>query len=166
MNLRIFTLTIMSVLLLMGCQTEDENQETQTNTTQYNYQYDIVEEAINEASFDVSVPDTLPIPVAFVIYDHFELEGHEYLDLSFYTNDNDLLTISVSTDQSAPCPVEPLIKNDQSVCYNDLNYVKQVSKDEGPLHYQIEYRHHKTDEKAGPTKEQLLSLLEYLSLTS
>jgi len=164
--LRILTLIILSIFLLIGCQPKETETISPVESNQYNYQYDIVEEAMNEASFDVSVPDTLPIPVAFVIYDHFEMEGHEYLDLSFYTNDNDLLTISVSTDQSLACPIDTITEQEnQTVCFHDLAYVKHVSKEEGNLHYQIEYRHHESDEMAGPTKEQLISLLEYLTLS-
>lgn len=164
--MRILTLIIISTMLLIGCQPKETETLSQEESNQYHYQYDVVEEAMNEASFDVSVPDTLPIPVAFVIYDHFEIDGHEYLDLSFYTNDNDLLTISVSTDVSLGCPIDTLIENeDQTICFHDLSYVKHASKDKGGLHYQIEYRHHETDETAGPTKEQLISLLEYLTLS-
>ncbi|GEN56887.1 hypothetical protein GCM10012290_15990 [Halolactibacillus alkaliphilus] len=163
--MKLFFTLIMSILLIVGC-SKEQVEHNAFETTYYKYPYGAVEEALTVSSFDVSVPDTLPIPVAFVIYDHFELNGHEYLDLSFYTNDNDLLTISVTTDQSLGCPNEVVTDTkEDAVCFQELSYVTHVSKTEGALRYQIEYRHHTSELEEAPTKDQLLSLLDSLTLS-
>lgn len=163
--MKLFIALILSLLLIVGC-SKEQIEDDSFETTHYKYPYDAVEEALAVSSFDVSVPDTLPIPVAFVIYDHFEINGHEYLDVSFYTNANDLLTISVTTDQSLGCPVEVLIDTTgEAICFQERSYVTHVSKTEGAIRYQIEYRHHTSELEDAPTKDELLSLLDYLTLS-
>lgn len=137
-------LIISTAMILSGCN-EDRASTDGDETPEvdgYRYPTEEVEKAFAEASFTATLPERLPIPVAYVVYDHYFLDGVEILDLSFYSDQNDLLTIQIKDGETTACATLETVQVNgvQEACFYQSDFVQQLVVIDQPLIYQIEYR--------------------------
>ncbi|WP_138420633.1 hypothetical protein [Aquibacillus sediminis] len=111
----------------------------------YDYNKEKVEAAVNELSFQPQLPKFVPIEVDFLISDQYqdtETEA-EALDVSFYTSDNDLLSIQFINGEAEGSFFQPeQIQIDEQVSgqYVDNTYAKILFWHNDHITYKMTYR--------------------------
>ena len=137
-------LIVSTAIILSGCNQAPAPTDTSQVVEQEGYRYPTaeVEKALTKTSFTTSLPERLPIPVAYVVYDHYFLDGVEILDLSFYSDQNDLLTIQIKDGQTTACATlaKVKVKGAKDACFYQSDFVQQLVVVDERLIYQIEYR--------------------------
>lgn len=123
--------------MLVGCQSQKSAPEGY-----FNYPTDDVEGAVAALSFQPEMPQFVPIPVDFVISDHFfTASDQEALDISFYSRENDLLTYQVikgELELLGETTVE--ISETVQATYTDNDFAKTLIWHKDGLSYKLVFR--------------------------
>ncbi|MRH44950.1 hypothetical protein GH741_20100 [Aquibacillus halophilus] len=157
-KLLLFSLTL--IILIAGCQSEPIPNGF------YSYNIEEVKIAVNTLSFQPEIPQFVPMEVEFLVSDHFTITDTdiEALDVSFYTRDNDLLSIQFIDGNIS----EPVVESENVKIVNEINgeyvdnsYAKTLYWKEDGITYKMIYRsstvgEESQDEKV--SKEQLLQV--------
>jgi|GEM_PF-3085386 len=134
-----FGLVLFSLFVLISC-----SQEAEVPDGFYTFDTDKVNEAVDQASFNPDIPDFVPIPVEFIIYDVYQLAGKngEALDISFYSRQNDFFTYQVSegTFETSLEAEDVKINGTIEASYSDDGFAKRLVWANNGLSYKLEYR--------------------------
>lgn len=134
-----YLLFLLSLSLLVSCQSQVDIPEGF-----YPYEKEKVAEAIQQVSFNPEVPNYVPIPVEFIISDHYLMAEtrKEALDISFYSRENDLLTYQVTEGHFESEQGAESIEIDSSILahYCDNGFAKVLVWEKDGLSYKLEFR--------------------------
>ncbi|MBM7571623.1 hypothetical protein [Aquibacillus albus] len=137
---KIITCAFLLLLWLPAC------QNSQSVPDGY-YPYDIekVKSAVRQLSFQPEIPGFVPIPVQVLISDHYQIMDTEAeaLDVSFYTNNNDLLSIQFvngEMDEIMTDSVTVTINERVKGHYIDNSYAKILYWEKNGINYKMIYR--------------------------
>ncbi|QTM98517.1 hypothetical protein ERJ70_03920 [Sediminibacillus dalangtanensis] len=158
---RIFLL--MSFLLfLAACQ-----QSSSIPEGFYDYQKEKAESAAAELSFSPDLPEYVPMEVAFLVSDRYYLKDNENeaLDISFYTQENDLLSIQFMKGDidTGLVEAETVTIDDQlEGKYVDNSFAKILSWKRDGITYKMSYRENtlgvSQEQKTGVSKQDLVQV--------
>lgn len=128
------------LLFLCSCQ-----QSSSIPTGFYGYEKEKAESAASELSFSPDLPEYMPIETAFLISDRYYLKdsGNEAMDISFYTEDNDLLSIQFIEGDIDPALVEAdtvMIGERLEGEYVDNSFAKILCWQQNGITYKMSYR--------------------------
>ncbi|RCW77164.1 hypothetical protein [Saliterribacillus persicus] len=161
-RLALFTL-LLFITLLVGCQVEEEEA---IPNGYFNYEKDQVENAVKELSFQPELPTFLPIATEVVVTDKFELldSSNEALDISMYTQENDIFTIQLidgETTKEGP-KVEVILLDEQTEAeFVDQIFSKMLMWNKNGVTYKIIYRPNDMNTRnAKVTKEDLVKVAQ------
>ncbi|WP_181349329.1 hypothetical protein [Thalassobacillus sp. CUG 92003] len=157
-------LIIATLLVLTACQTSQA-----IPNGYYTYNEDKVESAVKQVAYDPELPAYLPIEMMAVVSDHFSTDRAQTLDLSFYTANNDLLSIQYAkgdTSESLHDAETIALKDNLQVNYQDNAFAKTVVWNKGDITYKMIYRQNPNsdEDKQSVTKEQLLQVVRSFQL--
>ncbi|QAS51790.1 hypothetical protein [Halobacillus litoralis] len=133
-----YTITFLA-LVMCGCNTTHA-----VPNGYYDYDEDKVIAAVEQLPFNPALPDFIPIHMVSVVSDVYKENEAEVMDLSFYTTENDLLTIKFTEADDFPTSwvdQEKLPITDQiDGIYEDNHFSKKLSWQKGDITYVMTYR--------------------------
>ncbi|WP_077624433.1 hypothetical protein [Sediminibacillus massiliensis] len=131
----------------------------------YSYKTAEVEQAIDTLSFAPEIPGYMPIEVEFIISDKYianETEK-EAMDVSFYTKNNDLLSIQFFQGELESIPAsDTVVLNDQiKGDYVDNSFAQILYWQKGDITYRMSFRGNSMEQASGNvTKQDLVKVAE------
>ncbi|WP_085506792.1 hypothetical protein [Thalassobacillus devorans] len=126
------------VFLLAACQTTKADKNDY-----YNYDHEQAEQAVSQLGFDLELPEFIPIEMVMMVSDVYEVKGDEALDISFYTEENDLLTMQFMEGEGEMelfSPEQVEITDSLTGLYVDNSYSKTVTWQKDGVTYKMTYR--------------------------
>ncbi|WP_394219953.1 hypothetical protein [Halobacillus trueperi] len=130
----------------------------------HSYNMEKVSSAIEQLDFQPELPEYIPIPMISVVSDIYQDEGKQLMDLSFYTQDNDLLTIQFSQgEMDTPWmdPEELSINDEIDGVYEDNRFSKKLTWERDGVTYLMTYRASVAPEEGNEqsvTRQQLVEV--------
>ncbi|MCT2535799.1 hypothetical protein NC661_07700 [Aquibacillus koreensis] len=127
----------------------------------YPYEKNEVEQAVEQLSFRPEIPGYVPIEMEIVVSDQYVLRDTEIeaLDVSFYTRDNDLLSIQFidgEMNEELMSPEIVSISEKINGAYIDNSYAKVLSWQKDGITYKITYRSSEYGNNPSVTKTDLV----------
>ncbi|WP_281976097.1 hypothetical protein [Halobacillus litoralis] len=133
-----YTITFLA-LVMYGCNTTNA-----VPNGYYDYDEDKVIAAVEQLPFNPALPDFIPIHMVSVVSDVYKENEAEVMDLSFYTTENDLLTIKFTEADDFPnswVKSEKLPITDQiDGIYEDNLFSKKLAWQKDDITYVMTYR--------------------------
>ncbi|MDL4840412.1 hypothetical protein [Aquibacillus rhizosphaerae] len=132
--------TLALLFVLVGCQ----NNQTIPDGF-YSYEKGEVKTAINELSFQPEIPSYVPIEVDFLISDRYFVKDTdmEALDVSFYTRNNDLLSVQFidgNIDEEWIDTESVTLEDEITGIYVDNAFAKVLYWEKSGITYKMTYR--------------------------
>ncbi|MCA0969763.1 hypothetical protein LCM20_04030 [Halobacillus litoralis] len=130
----------------------------------YSYNTGEVQAAVDHLSFTPELPDYIPIPMVSVVSDKYEENQHEMMDVSFYTEANDLLSIEITKGDQNNEWIEPQkVSIDHQIdgIYEDNRFAKQLSWTKDGITYTLSFRESVSPDprdEQSVTKEHLIEV--------
>ncbi|REJ06963.1 hypothetical protein DYE48_17685 [Halobacillus trueperi] len=130
----------------------------------HSYNMEKVSSAVEQLEFQPDLPEYIPVPMISVVSDIYQDEGTELMDLSFYTPDNDLLTIQFSQEEiDTPWidPEELSILDNIDGFYEDNRFSKKLTWEKDGVTYLMTYRASVASEEGNEqsvTRQQLVEV--------
>ncbi len=163
---RYLILCMISFFALIGCK-----QQVSIPEGYYTYESSEVKEALDGLSFNPETPEFVPIQVDFIISDQYVVKGtsQEALDVSFYSQENDLLTFqAVEGDfKNLATGDSVMIDEEISGSYIDNTFAKTLYWSKSGISYKLVYRSGiiKTEDVSNKiTKNELVKVAESFQL--
>ncbi|GGM25985.1 hypothetical protein GCM10011351_09530 [Paraliobacillus quinghaiensis] len=153
---------LISFLALIGCK---QQEQVSIPEGYYDYEKTEVNERVESLSFESQLPQFLPFQVEFIISDQYIITGtdQEALDISFYSSQNDLLTLQ-AVDGHFPEDIsgESVEINQQiSGTYVDNSFAKTLYWSMEGISYKLVFRSGVIDSDNGSntvTKTELVKV--------
>ena len=130
----------------------------------YSYNEDRVSSAVERLKFNPDLPDFIPLPMVSMASDIYQVKDREVLDLSFYSKENDLLTIQITSGEAGTSWVEPeelKIEDEVKGTYEDNRFSKKLKWEKSGITYVMTYRASVASEKVNEqsvTRQQLVEV--------
>lgn len=130
----------------------------------HSYNLEKVSSAVEQLDFQPELPEYIPVPMISVVTDIYQSEGSELMDLSFYTPDNDLLTIQFSQGEiNTPWidPEELSILGNLDGLYENNRFSKKLTWTKDGVTYLMTYRASvapEEDNEQSVTRQQLVEV--------
>ncbi|MGR9047051.1 hypothetical protein ACQ4XT_00085 [Halobacillus faecis] len=130
----------------------------------HSYNVEKVSSAVEQLDFQPELPEYIPIPMISVVTDIYQDGGSKLMDLSFYTPDNDLLTIQFSQGEiNTPWidPEELSILEDLDGLYENNRFSKKLTWTKDGVTYLMTYRASVASEEGNEqsvTRQQLVEV--------
>ena len=130
----------------------------------YSFNNGEVDMAIDQLAFDPELPQYIPFDMVSVVSDVYREEEKQVMDISFYTEANDLLSITVVKGKKNVQSIDPekvSISNQIEGTYVDNQFAKRLSWQKGGITYTIAYResvHSNLEDEQSVTKEHLIEV--------
>ncbi|MYL72126.1 hypothetical protein GLW00_14785 [Halobacillus litoralis] len=130
----------------------------------HSYNLEKVSSAVEQLDFQPELPEYIPVPMISVVTDIYQSEGSVLMDLSFYTPDNDLLTIQFSQGEiNTPWidPEELSILGNLDGLYENNRFSKKLTWTKDGVTYLMTYRAsvaHEEDNEQSVTRQQLVEV--------
>ncbi|MYL51066.1 hypothetical protein GLV98_16345 [Halobacillus litoralis] len=157
---RRFGVLFFSLLMISAC-----GSKTHAVPSGYHsYNLEKVSSAVEQLEFQPDLPEYIPVPMISVVSDIYQDDGSELMDLSFYTPDNDLLTIQFSQEEiDTPWmdPEELPINDDIDGVYEDNRFSKKLTWEKDGVTYLMTYRTSVAPEEGNEqsvTRQQLVEV--------
>ncbi|WP_112180038.1 MULTISPECIES: hypothetical protein [Paraliobacillus] len=132
-------LCMISFFTLIGCK-----QQVAIPEGYYAYENSEVEKALEGLSFNPETPEFVPIQVDFIISDQYVVNdtNQEAVDISFYSQENDLLTFqAVEGEFKNLIDGDPIkLEGEISGSYIDNNFAKTLHWSKAGISYKLVYR--------------------------
>ncbi|MFG6116376.1 hypothetical protein ACGTN9_14425 [Halobacillus sp. MO56] len=109
----------------------------------YEYDQKQAEQAVSQMDFELELPEFIPFEMVMMVSDVYKVDDAEALDLSFYTNENDLLTLQFIEGNVEPdlfSPEQVAITDSLSGQYVDNSFAKTVTWQKDGVTYKMTYR--------------------------
>ncbi|WP_158633939.1 DUF4367 domain-containing protein [Radiobacillus deserti] len=158
-------LIVIMIGLLSICLFACQQQQTMPDGY-YPYDKEKVKSAIQDLSFQPKIPSYLPMETAIVVSDHFTtLEtNNEALDVSFYTVDNDLLSIQMvdgQLEQEEQMTQNSTVQISGEVdgSYTENRFAQTLYWEEEGITYKLMYRNNKDSSNPMP-KDKLIKVAQ------
>ncbi|WP_226038262.1 hypothetical protein [Aquibacillus saliphilus] len=162
--------TIFLIVLLIGC-----NSNKTIPEGFYSYDQEEVKTAVETLTFQPELPQFVPIKVEFQVSDHYTVTdtNSEALDVSFYTIENDLLSIQFvngNLNEIAVDPEKVEINDTIEGEYVDNSYAKTLYWESAGVSYKMTYRASTVIENNNPennknvTKEEMVKVAKSFHL--
>ncbi|SEB15089.1 hypothetical protein SAMN05421743_12084 [Thalassobacillus cyri] len=126
------------IVLMIGCQTTKAVPHGY-----FDYDQNQAQQAANQLDFDLDLPEFIPFEMVMMVSDIYTIDGAEALDLSFYTDENDLLTLQFIEGNVEPdlfSPEQVAITDSLSGQYVDNSFAKSVTWQKDGVTYKMTYR--------------------------
>ncbi|TGB05380.1 hypothetical protein [Halobacillus salinus] len=123
-----------------------------------------VETALDDLTFQPELPDFIPVHMVSVVSDIYEKNNQETLDISFYTEKNDLLSLTFTKGTNEKHWIDPQqVKIDQQLrgTYEDNQFAKRLSWKKNGITYTLAFRKSvdaQTVDEQSVSKEHLLEV--------
>lgn len=130
----------------------------------YSYNSGKVEPALNELTFKPEMPDYIPVHMVSVVSDIYKENNKETMDISFYTEQNDLLSLTFTKGSHNKQWVDPQpVKIDPKIegTYEDNQFAKRLSWKKNGITYTLAFRESvssKPSNEQSVTKEHLIEV--------
>lgn len=130
----------------------------------YSFNNGEVDMVIDQLAFDPELPQYIPFDMVSVVSDVYSEEEQQVMDISFYTEANDLLSITVVEGAKNVQSIDPekvSISNQIEGTYEDNQFAKRLSWQKGGITYTIAYResvHSNLEDEQSVTKEHLIEV--------
>ncbi|WP_167360034.1 hypothetical protein [Halobacillus dabanensis] len=109
----------------------------------YSYDEEKVSSVVEKVKFDTDVPGFIPLPMVSMVSDIYQVEQSEMLDLNFYSRENDLFTIQITSGGAGTSWVEPekiKIEANLQGTYEDNRFSKKLQWEKDGITYVMTYR--------------------------
>ncbi|MFD1017612.1 hypothetical protein [Thalassobacillus hwangdonensis] len=150
---------LLTLLLLTACQTTYAVPQGY-----YTYDDQELSSSLDELSYEPELPKFIPVQSIAVVSDHYMEEDAEKLDISFFTENNDLLSIQItqgSSEQGFLNEEEVEISSSLTGSYIDNAFARTLSWTKDGIKYSLSYResvHSQDDRPPQVTKEDLMEV--------
>ncbi|MBA2174658.1 hypothetical protein H0266_07005 [Halobacillus locisalis] len=123
-----------------------------------------VDMAKDQLAFEPELPQYIPFDMVSVVSDVYREDERQVFDVSFYTEANDLLSITVVEGKESIQSIDPIkvsISNQIEGTYEDNQFAKRLSWQKDGITYTIAYResvHSNLEDEQSVTKEHLIEV--------
>ncbi|WP_028781861.1 hypothetical protein [Thalassobacillus devorans] len=132
------SVALLVVFVVAGCQTTNG-----ASHDYFDYNKGDARQAAEQLGFEMDLPEFIPFEMVMMVSDVYKVEGSEALDLSFYTKENDLLTLQFIEGNVEPdlfSPEQVAITDSLSGQYVDNSFAKTVTWQKDGVTYKMTYR--------------------------